>query len=589
MAEQATENENQNKKASRGFLASLGRLSGTQKTMFAVGAIGVAAATMSLFYYANQPTYRVLYSHISEKDGGDITAALDQQQIPYKIKDNGSIMVPDNQVNNLRLKLASQGLPKGGSVGFELLENQKYGTSQFVEQVNYQRGLEGELSKTIQSIGAVNTARVHIAIPKQSLFVMSTDEKPTASIFLNLNPGKTLNPTQISGIIHLVSSSVPKLNYKDISIVDQNGALLSADDKNNTIGLSGSQIDYVKNVESKLMKNVENVLTPMFGKDNYKVQIAANVDFTNQEETEEIYKPNETPGSAAIRSKQSNENVNVNGKDGSGAGGVPGTLTNTPPEFPVAAPSSAGGKLTPPKNLPPVPGSSGATAGASGKLDAAGINGNIATSGGPVTATKNAVVNYEVDKKIRHVKKASGDILSLSASVVVNSKMKDKKGKEVVKDLTPEDVKKIESVVKNALGFNEKRGDTLSVVNASFVSEPPPVLEETPLWKDPDNISMLKEVGKYLLFFIVIMMLWKKLVTPVLKQIEDDKRREREFIEAAMKKKAASAEALGDFESEVEQHLEAYDIIIERAQALVTEDSKAAASLVKEWMGSNEK
>ncbi len=595
MDEQNSSENSQSGKQNFSVMQYFNKLSNLQKGLFGAGIVGVSLGVMSLFYVANQTEYKVLYSNIAEKDGGDITSALEQQQIPYKIKDNGSIMVPADQVNQLRLKLASQGLPKGGSVGFELLENQKYGTSQFVEQVNYQRGLEGELARTIQSISAVQSARVHIAIPKASLFVYNNDEKPTASIFLNLHPGRTLNPTQVSGIIHLVASSVPKLNYKDISIVDQNGALISEEKNNGSMsGLSSTQMDFVKTVESKLIKNVETVLNPMLGKENYKVQISATVDFSNQEETEEIYKPNETPGSASIRSKQSQENANVNGS--SVAGGVPGTLVNSPPEFPAVAPSNNNGKLTPPTNLPPVPGQVAATtptpntSAMAGRLDTAGVTGAISTVGGPVQATKNSVVNYEVDKKIRHVKKPSGEIIKLSAAVVINNKTeKDKKGKEVTKEITDVEIKKIESLVKNAISLNDKRGDTLSVVNASFATEPIPAVIETPIWKDPDNIALAKESLKYIMILLAVLILWRKLVTPVLKQIESEKKRDQDFALAMTKKKDAESRLVNGDEADVKLTIDEYSIVIEKAKGMVSEDSKAAANLVKEWMGANEK
>ncbi len=592
MEEQNNSENAQTGKKPFSLMQYFNKLSNVQKGLFGAGIIGVSIGVMSLFYVANKTEYKVLFSSVAEKDGGEITAALEQQQIPYQIKDNGSIMVPANQVNELRLKLASQGLPKGGSVGFELLENQKYGTSQFVEQVNYQRGLEGELARTIQSISAVQSARVHIAIPKQSLFVYNNDEKPTASIFLNLHPGRTLNPTQVSGIIHLVASSVPKLNYKDISIVDQNGALISEEKNTGSMsGLSTTQMDFVKTVENKLIKNIETVLNPMLGKDNYKVQVSATVDFSNQEETEEIYKPNETPGSAAIRSKQSQENANVNGS--TVAGGVPGTLVNSPPEFPAVAPSNNNGKLTPPTNLPPVPGQANpastttTNSAVAGRLDAAGVTGGISTVGGPVQATKNSVVNYEVDKKIRHVKKPSGEVIKLSAAVVINNKTeKDKKGKDVVKEITEAEMKKVESLVKNAISFSDKRGDSLSVVNATFSPVPVEPVVEVPVWKDPENIALAKESFKYILILLGILILWRKLVTPVLKQIEDEKKRDQEFALAMAKKKEAENKFSDD---DAKVTIDEYSVVIEKAKGMVSEDSKAAANLVKEWMGANEK
>lgn len=586
------ENNNQEKNSknkSEGFLKYLNNLSPTQKFTLGGGIVALSIGLMSIFYFANQTEYKVLYSNIEEKDGGEVTAVLEQQQIPYKIKNNGSIMVPADKVNELRLKLASQGLPKGGSVGFELLENQKYGTSQFVEQVNYQRGLEGELAKTIQSISAVQSARVHIAIPKQSLFVYNNDEKPTASIFVNLHPGRTLNQTQISGIIHLVGSSVPKLNYKDISIVDQNGNLISEEKMGSGIsGLSTTQMDYVKSIESNLIKNIETILTPMLGKNNYKTQVSATIDFSNQEETEEIYKPNEAPGSATIRSKQFQENASVNG--GNVAGGVPGTLISSPPEFNAVAPSNNNGRLTPPTNLPPVPGQvanqkANANGTVAGNIDTAGVTGIISTAGGPVQATKNSVINYEVDKKIRHIKKQSGEIIKLSAAIIVNNKVeKDKKGKDVVKEISETEIKKVESLVKNAIGFNEKRGDSLSVVNASFVVEPPIVIEETPAWKDPENISLVKEIIKYSLIFMFILIIWRRMLAPILKKIDEEKERDREVALALAKKKEEEARLAAALAEANKPKVDEYSLVIEKAK-LLSEDSQAAANLLKEWMG----
>lgn len=582
--------EEDNKEKSTGFLDSFNKLSTIKKTVFGVGVSAIVLSTLAMFYVANQPNYKVLYSNVSEKDGGDITAALESQQIPYQVKGNGTILIPSDQVNTTRLKLASQGLPRGGSVGFELLENQKYGVSQFVEQINYQRGLEGELAKTIQAIGAVQSARVHIAIPKQSLFIYNNDESPTASVFLNLYPGKALNDIQIAGIIHLVASSVPKLDYKKISIIDQNGVLLSEQNNNNgsSTAFSNKQMEYIRGVEQKLIANVDNILIPMLGKDNYKVQISASIDFSQEEKTEEIFKPNETPGSATIRSKQSNENLNLNGSQKADAGGVPGSLVSKPPEILVSTPSSEGGKITPPTNMP---GNPALTANEAGDVDVAGVKGKVTTEGGPVTATKNSVINYEVDKTIRHVKSATGNIVKLTGAVVLNNRVeKDQAGKEIVKEITEEEIKKIESLVKNAVGFSEQRGDALSVVNTNFAKVEQVVVPEAPIWKDPDNIDYAKELGKYLILLIGIFFIWSKMLAPILKAIQkEDKKDEEVENNNSVQEGNRRLEGSNYDSQDANVQIDEYGVIMEKAKGMASSDPKAVASLVKEWMGGNEK
>ena len=184
------------------------RLGVQQKIGFSVAVAAIIAVLVGAILWSQQPDWKVLFSNLGEKDGGTIVTLLEQQNIPHRMSDNGSIMVPGNRVHEVRLKLASQGLPRGGMVGFELMENQKFGISQFAEQVNYQRGLEGELARTIMSIGAISSARVHLAIPKPSVFVRD-EQKPTASVLLNLYGGRSLDSGQIAGITQLVSASVP--------------------------------------------------------------------------------------------------------------------------------------------------------------------------------------------------------------------------------------------------------------------------------------------------------------------------------------------------------------------------------------------
>jgi flagellar M-ring protein FliF len=369
----------------------------SQRQKLAAGAalaFGIALI-VGVLLWSRQPDYSVLFSNLAEKDGGAVVASLQQQNIPYKFSENGNaILVPATQVHDLRLRLAAQGIPKGGLVGFELMETQKLGLSQFHEQVNYQRALEGELSRTISSIASVAGARVHLAIPKQTAFLRD-EQKPTASVMVNLHTGRSLDQAQIAGIVHLISSSVPNLSNDNVSVIDQDGSLLTKKPDPLRTSLDATQIKYTRELEEGYIGRINAILTPLFGKGNFRAQVSADVDFNQTEQTAETYRPNPSP-EQAIRSQQSNESQTRD----QGPQGVPGALSNQPP-VPATAPLTT----------PAVPG----TAGADGQL--------------PLTTSKSATINYEVDKTIQHTRKALGQIKRLSVAVAINHKEeKDKNG-----------------------------------------------------------------------------------------------------------------------------------------------------------------
>src|SRR5574343_516291 len=482
---------------------ALNRLDAKQKLAMMVAVAAIVAMIVGSVLWSRQPEWKVLFSNISEKDGGAIVTSLEQQNIPHKMSDSGAILVPAERVHAVRLKLASQGLPRGGMVGFELMENQKFGVSQFAEQVNYQRGLEGELARTIQSIGSVQSARVHLAIPKPSVFVRE-EQKPTASVMLNLYPGRTLDAGQIAGITHLVSSSVPHLPAANVTVIDQSGALVSQlKNKLTEAGLDPTQIKYVREIESIVVKRIEDILSPMLGQGNYKVQVAADIDFSQTEQTAESYRPNSTPESTSIRSQQNNETASVN----QAAGGVPGALTNQPP-VPATAPLTQPATGQQAGNQPGKPGD------IQGKVDAAGVTAPLNAAGQPINTSKNATINYELDKTIRHTRQGMGNIRRLSAAVVVNHRKEiDKTGKPITQAITDAEMKQINELVREAMGFSKERGDTLSIANASFTAVEKSEVE-LPIWKDPESISYIKETVKYLLIVAILAFLYLNVIQP---------------------------------------------------------------------------
>ncbi|KAB2970543.1 flagellar M-ring protein FliF, partial [Zoogloea sp.] len=280
----------------------------SQRQKLAAGAalaFGIAMI-VGVLLWSRQPDYTVLFSNLAEKDGGAVVTSLTQQNIPYKFSENGNaILVPSSQVHDLRLRLAAQGIPKGGLVGFELMETQKLGLSQFHEQINYQRALEGELSRTISSIASVAGARVHLAIPKQTAFLRD-EQKPTASVMVSLHTGRALDPSQIAGIVHLIASSVPNLTNDNVSVIDQDGALLTKKPDPLRSSLDATQLKYTHELEEGYIERINSILTPLFGKGNFRAQVSADVDFNQTEQTAETYRPNPSP-EQAIRSQQSNE------------------------------------------------------------------------------------------------------------------------------------------------------------------------------------------------------------------------------------------------------------------------------------------
>jgi flagellar M-ring protein FliF len=554
------------------------RLATQQKVGFIVGIAAMIAILVGALLWSQQPDWKVLFSNLGEKDGGAIMTQLEQQNIPYRMSDNGSIMVPSSRVHEVRLKLASQGLPRGGMVGFELMENQKFGISQFAEQVNYQRGLEGELARTIMSVGAVASARVHLAIPKPSVFIRE-EQKPTASVLLNLYGGRTLDAGQIAGITHLVSASVPQMLASNVAIIDQTGTMLSQPKSKGTeAGLDSAQIKYVRDQENSIGKRIEDILKPLLGEGNFKVQIAADIDFSQSEQTAETYRPNNTPETSSIRSLQSNETANVNQMPG----GVPGVLSNQPPA-PASAPLT-----TPPATTTPT--RAGRPGDTQGRLAAAGIESPLNTLGQPLSTSKTATTNFEIDKTVRYTKQSVGSIRRLSAAVVVNHRKEvDKNGKAVNKALPDAEMKQLNELIREAMGFNKERGDSLSMVNSPFTAADK-IDAELPIWKDPEVVSYGKDIFKYLLIAAIVAFLYFKVIKPSLKAMfpEGGTRRNMETAEGV-------AGSLGDIRIAGESgeigedivRIDHYAIKVQKVRDFAQADSQAVANIIRDWMNAN--
>ena len=458
------------------------------KLMLGTGVAGLLAVVVALALWGNKGDYKVLYANLSEKDGGAIIAQLSQMNIPYRHADGGNaILVPSSQVHDARLKLASAGLPKGSVVGFELMDSARFGQTQFQERLTFQRGLEGELTRSIGALGSVQAARVHLALPNQNGFFRE-QQKPSASVLLTLHPGRTLERAQIAGIVHLVSASVPELNPKAVSVLDQTGTLLSApSEPTSGQGLDAQQLQYVAQVEASYVRRVIDILEPVVGRDNLRATVAADIDFSQTEATSESFKPNQGSEPAAVRSQQSSEAGNAAQASPSG---VPGATSNQPP-LPATAP------LT----------------GASAPLQAAA--GGTASSG---NQRRDNVTNYEVDKTVRVTRNATGNVKRLAAAVVVNHRVTTApNGKTTSTPLSSDEVEKLTALVQESIGFSKERGDSVKLINAPFRVETAPKVEPLPLWQQDWLLDTLRAGATPAALALVALLIVFSLVRPALK------------------------------------------------------------------------
>jgi flagellar M-ring protein FliF len=458
------------------FSAGLARLDAAQKTKLALGALALVVIALALFFMGRQPDMRVLYANLSDKDGGAIVAQLTQMQVPYRYAEGGgAIMVPADKVHDVRLRLASQGLPKGSVSGFELMESSRFGMTQFQERLTFQRGLEGELTRSIQSLSSVQAARVHLALPNQNGFFRE-QQKPSASVLLTLHPGRSLDKAQVAGIVHLVASSVPEMNPKAVSVVDDAGALLSSAPESQ--GMDLQRLQYTQQIEQIYTRRILDMIEPLVGVGNVRAQVSAEMDFSQVESTSEQHRPNQGGEPGAVRSQQVVE-------DG------------TPPQ---AQPAGVPGAVA---NQPPAPGNALINAPAA----PLGVGNNADKAG---NQRRESVINYEVDRTVKVVREASGTVKRLTAAVVVNHRNStDPRGKPITTAIPAEQLEQMTALVRETIGFSRDRGDSVNVVNAPF-SEVKPVETEAPAWwMLPDNQDLLREMafpaGMVLLGLVVLM------------------------------------------------------------------------------------
>ncbi|WP_116811822.1 flagellar basal-body MS-ring/collar protein FliF [Steroidobacter cummioxidans] len=531
-----------------------------------IGIAAAVAAGVGIVLWSKEPTYSLLYGNLGQQDAAQIAQALDTNGIPYKLEGSGTITVPADRVHDARLKLAAQGLPENEG-GFSVMSKDPgFGVSQFMEGARYQHALETELARTITNLQAVEGARVHLALPRQSAFVRDR-RKPSASVFLQMKPGRRLESEQVTAIVNLVASSIPELEAQQVTVVDQQGRLLSSPDSNTELAERDRQMGIARELEDRYTQRVQQLLAPLVGSDRVRAQVVADVEMSTTEEAREQYRPE----SQIVRSEQLAEETSRNG---SGPQGVPGALTNQPPQPGTALP----------------PGTSAAPA------QAANANANgAATVAAPDNTSKQQTRNYEIDRTVAYTKLPAGRLKRLTVAVLVdNLRTTAEDGAVRETAITPEQIENMTRLVKDAIGFNEARGDSVSVVNQSFRGETKPddfVADKIPLWEQP----LIRDVAKLVVGLIALLVLVFSVLRPMLRSLlgvppkpekkSKDKSQDSKQIVQQVTPVAMAAVAAADGAAAAPLD---YDGQIAAARALVTQDPARVAQLVKTWVGDDE-
>ena len=531
----------------------------TQRLRLGLGVVLLVAAAIAAVVMGRQQDYRVLFSNLSDKDGGAIIAQLSQMNVPYRhTEGGGAIMVPSDRVHDVRLRLASQGLPKGTVSGFELMEGNRFGVTQFQERLNFQRGLEGELTRTIQSLSSVQSARVHLALPQQNGFFRE-QHKPSASVLVSLYPGRVLDRAQLAGIVHLVASSVPEMPPTAVSVLDDTGKLLSqSPEPGSGNAVDAQQMQYVQQIEQQYTRRIMEILEPVVGRNNIKAQVTAELDFSQTDSTQEQYRPNQTPEASAIRSQQVLESKEQSTSNATTAVGA-GATANQPPG-PSAAPINGAN---------PAPQAAGQQQGTD--------SGN---------SKRESTTNYEVDKTVRVTRGNNWAIKRVNAAVVINyQSVTDNKGKVENKPLSAEQLEQMTALVRETVGYNKDRGDSVNLMNAPF--QPATVVaDDTPLWKQPETVELARNLAWPLGMSLFAAMVLLGLVRPALKALGQPKAipmagAQLDAVEAdTPERPALPAPAKQDQQAVATPE----QLRLEEARALARSNPVAVANIVKNWV-----
>ena len=516
-----------------------------QSIMKQIAFLLAIAASIALGGYvlmwSQTPNYQVLFSDLQAKESSEIVAILQQTNVDYKVNpSSGAVMVPASKVQMLRMKLAAEGIPRSASQGMEMLnQDQGFGTSQFIERARYQHAMEEELSRSISEIHNVRSARVHLAIPKQSVFVRER-KPPSASVVVNLYSGRNLEPGQVAAVTHMVASSVPNLSNKDVTIVDQKGNLLTGSDRDQGLAMSDTQMKYTQKLEQNYIRRIEGILSPIVGLNGVRAQVVAEVDFTMTEQTHESYNPD----TVVMRSEQLQEQSRT-GSAGE-ALGIPGALTNQPP-----------------------------VAGTTTETAVEGIDITNSERVMPGSSSKKSTRNFELDRTISHTRVAPGSVRKLSVAVLIDERRTT--GSDETTPLSEAEMTRINALIMDAIGFNQARGDSLNVVNAAFLLIPEQeALPEVPIWEQ----AWVWDIAKQALGGLLVIFLIFGVIRPAFKDL--NKIHIDPEAEAAVQGLLA-AQSSGGSDDRIVTGAEDVEAQLNNVRSLVQQDPALVAQVVKNW------
>lgn len=512
--------------------------------------MGAAALIMggfiALLLWINRPDYQVLYSGLDQTDASRVVAKLKELKVPYQLEGDGSVIkVPQDQVYETRLAMASAGLPRGQGVGFEVFNEVKMGTTEFVQKINYQRALQGELARTIASFSEVDDARVHIVMPRESLFV-EDEKKPTAAVVLRLAAGRTLSKSQVQGIVHLVASSVPDLDDAHVTVVDTNGNLLYRKEPDTTdfpAALTASQLEYQRTTEAQIANKVQTMLEKVLGLGRAVVRVSADIDFTRTEEIKDLFDPDQTAVRSETRTTESSKN----------AGNLPiGAPDN---RFTLAQRNAAPG---------------------------------LEESGTSERKREDETTNFEISRTKRQILKAIGGIKRLSVAVMVDGPYKETKGAEgeITRTFVPrsaEEMRQLTELVRRAVGYDEKRGDEVVVANVPFALPPGAGRMAGPSWQD-----YLDKYGRHVLNLILAILFFLMVVRPLMKSFAA-RAKAREAAIAAEAARVGPSEELPPGEGEEMARLEGVEVARKMGTrdmilALAQQDPERTTAVLRAWI-----
>jgi flagellar M-ring protein FliF len=568
------------------FLENLSEMSVLRQLGLLVGLAASVAIGFAVVLWSQQPDYRPLYGSLNGMDASQVVDVLSNAGINYTVEPNsGALLVKSEDMANARMRLAAAGVaPTDSNVGFEILDREQgLGTSQFMEATRYRRGLEGELARTISSLNNVKGARVHLAMPKASVFVRD-ERKPSASVLVELYPGRALEPSQVMAIVNLIATSVPELDKSQVTVVDQKGNLLSDQQELSELTMAGKQFDYTRRMESLFTQRVHNILQPVLGSGRYKAEVSADVDFSAVESTSEMFNPDQP----ALRSEQQ---VNEQRQSSLPPQGVPGALSNQPPG-PAAAPQQAAGAAAP----------AGPIAAGQPLVDANGQQIMDPATGQPMLAPypadkrEQSTRNFELDRSVSYTKQQQGRLRRLSVAVVVDDQVRidPATGETTRVPWSADDLARFTRLVQDSVGFDASRGDSVSVINTAFSALQGEEIPDIPFYTQPWFWDIVKQVLGVLFILVLVF----GVLRPVLNNITGAGKGKGlgEGGDVELGRMAGLDGELSDDRVSLggpqsimlPSPTEGYDAQLNAIKGLVAEDPGRVAQVVKEWINADE-